>query len=275
MTISQSDILKARILVVEERGVSIPLLAQLLGEAGYSRVTSTFNPQEVCALHLKHSYDLVLLDLKMPGMDGFQIMAGLQAVAGDGYLPVIVLTSEPENQLRARQAGAKDIISRPLDVIDVRARIHNMLEVRLLYKALENYNQLLEKTVLERTVKLVENESRFRGLTELACDWYWEQDTAGDYTTVTGPVLNIVGIRVTAFFAAQTDEAIANWNQAESQALQAMFAAQQPFLAFSFSRINTDGSRQQFRASDATASSSSCKFVGFRGIGADTIGKRY
>jgi two-component system, cell cycle response regulator len=132
-----TDILNARILIVDDQKSNVSLLEQLLGDAGYTRVTSTMNSQEVCALHLKNCYDLILLDLQMPGMDGFHVMAALKTNESDGYLPVIVLTAQPGHKLRALQAGAKDFISKPFDLVEVKTRIHNMLEVRLLYKKLE------------------------------------------------------------------------------------------------------------------------------------------
>jgi two-component system cell cycle response regulator len=133
-----TDILNAHILIVDDQRANVSLLEQLLGEAGYTRVASTMNPQEVCALHRTNRYDLILLDLQMPGMDGFHVMAALKANESDGYLPVIVLTAQPGHKLRALQAGAKDFISKPFDLVEVKSRIHNMLEVRLLYKELEH-----------------------------------------------------------------------------------------------------------------------------------------
>ena len=196
MMVSASDILAARILIVDDQEPNVSLLEQLLSEAGYSGVTSTMNPQEVCALHRKNRYDLILLDLQMPGMDGFQVMEGLKTNDADGYLPVLVLTAQPGHKLRALQAGAKDFISKPFDLVEVKTRIHNMLEVRLLYKQLENFNKVLEQTVRERTAELRESEARYRSLTELASDWYWEQDETGAFTKVSGPVLEMLGIRV-------------------------------------------------------------------------------
>jgi two-component system cell cycle response regulator len=132
-----TDILSAHILIVDDQKSNVSLLEQLLGEAGYTRVTSTMDSLEVCALHRKNRYDLILLDLQMPGMDGFHVMAALKTNESDGYLPVIVLTAQPGHKLRALQAGAKDFISKPFDLVEVKTRIHNMLEVRLLYKKLE------------------------------------------------------------------------------------------------------------------------------------------
>ena len=77
------------------------------------------NPQEVCALHRRNRYDLILLDLQMPGMDGFQVMEGLKTNERDGYLPVLVITAQPGHKLRALQAGAKDFISKPFDLVEV------------------------------------------------------------------------------------------------------------------------------------------------------------
>ena len=156
------------------------------------------DPHEVCALHRKNRYDLILLDLQMPGMDGFQVMEGLKTNDADGYLPVLVITAQPGHKLRALQAGAKDFISKPFDLVEVKTRIHNMLEVRLLYRKLESYNKVLEQTVQERTAELRESEARYRSLTELASDWYWEQDENGNFTKVSGPVLEMLGIRVDA-----------------------------------------------------------------------------
>jgi len=89
--VSASDILGASILIVDDQDANVQLLEQLLSDAGYTRVTSTTNPTEVCALHRKNRFDLILLDLQMPGMDGFQVMEGLNTNVSDGYLPVIVL----------------------------------------------------------------------------------------------------------------------------------------------------------------------------------------
>ena len=158
MKITESDILNASILIVDDQESNVSLLEQMLHEAGYTSVASTMNPREVCALHRKNRYDLILLDLQMPGMDGFQVMEGLKTNDADSYLPVLVITAQPGHKLRALQAGAKDFISKPFDLVEVKTRIHNLLEVRLLYKALENHHKMpgpgpgasISKAVVER-----------------------------------------------------------------------------------------------------------------------------
>ena len=274
MMVSTPDILNASILIVDDQEVNVSLLEQMLREAGYTRVASTMNPHEVCALHRKNRYDLILLDLQMPGMDGFQVMEGLKTNDADGYLPVLVITAQPGHKLRALQAGAKDFISKPFDLVEVKTRIHNMLEVRLLYKKLENYNKVLEQTVQERTAELRESEARYRSLTELASDWYWEQDENGNFTKVSGPVLEMLGIRVDAFAGDTGRVQVAGWNEAEREALQATIAARQPFLDFVFSRVNTDGSQQKFQVSGEPMFNRSCRFIGYRGIGVELTAKK-
>ena len=271
--IAAADILNASILIVDDQESNISLLEQLLSEAGYTSVASTMHPQEVCALHRKNRYDLILLDLQMPGMDGFQVMEGLKTNADDPYLPVIVLTAQPGHKQRALQAGAKDFISKPFDLTEVKTRIHNMLEVRLLYKKLEDYNKVLEQTVRERTAELRESEARYRSLTELASDWYWEQDETGNFTKVSGPVLEMLGIRVDSLAGERNDAVMTGWNESEREVLQAKIAARQPFLDFVFNRVNADGSRQKFQVSGEPMFSQSCRFLGYRGIGVELTGK--
>ena len=266
---STPDILNAAILIVDDQEANVILLEQLLSETGYTHVASTMNPREVCALHRKNRYDLILLDLQMPGMDGFLVMEGLKTNEVDRYLPVVVLTAQPGHKLRALQAGAKDFISKPFDLVEVKTRIHNMLEVRLLYKRLENYNKVLEQTVQERTAELRESEARYRSLTELASDWYWEQDENGSFTKVSGPVLEMLGIRVASLAGDDDGAHAAGWNEAEREALQAMIAARQPFLDFAFSRVNADGSKQTFRVSGEPMFTQACRFIGYRGIGVE------
>jgi PleD family two-component response regulator len=155
----QPDILGAQILIVDDRESNVSLLAQILSEEGYTRVTTTTDSLEVCALHLKNRYDLILLDLKMPGMDGFEVMEGLKGIESESYLPVIVLTAQPAEKLRALKAGAKDFISKPFELVEVTTRIHNMLEVRLLYRQLEKNNEVLERAVRERIPEFKESET--------------------------------------------------------------------------------------------------------------------
>jgi PAS domain S-box-containing protein len=272
MIVSAADILNASILIVDDQESNVRLLEQMLSEDGYSYVASTTNPQEVCALHRNNSYDLILLDLQMPGMDGFQVMEALKTNEQESYLPVLVITAQPGHKLRALQCGAKDFISKPFDLVEVKTRIHNMLEVRLLYKKLENYSKELEQTVLERTAELRESEARYRSLTELASDWYWEQDENMNFTKVSGPVLEMLGIRV----GAQTDSTggqATGWNEEEREMLNAAIAERKPFLDFVFHRINADGSQQRFQVSGEPMFNKSARFIGYRGIGVQLSSK--
>ena len=150
------DIFAAKILIVDDQPANVRLLSRLLTEAGFSQVVSTMNPLEVCDLHQRNGYDLILLDLQMPVMDGFAVMEGLRTNGFESYVPVIVLTAEPGHKLRALQAGAKDFISKPFDLVEVKSRIRNALEVRMLYRNLERQNRLLEQTVHDRTAELRE-----------------------------------------------------------------------------------------------------------------------
>jgi putative two-component system response regulator len=154
--LTPSSFLNATILIVDDLPANVQLLASILSSAGYTAVSSTTNPYVVCDLHRKNHYDLILLDLRMPGLDGFQVMEGLKEIEPGGYLPVLVVTAQPDEKLHALKTGAKDFISKPFELSVVLARVHNMLEVRLLHKELHDYNTQLEQRVKERTADLLE-----------------------------------------------------------------------------------------------------------------------
>jgi PAS domain S-box-containing protein len=263
-----SEILNASILIVDDQLANVTLLEKMLQNAGYTHVSSTMEPSRVCELHQLHHYDLILLDLQMPVMDGFQVMEELKKIDDSGYLPVLVITAQPNHKLRALQAGAKDFVSKPFDLIEVQTRIHNMLEVRLLYKKLDNYNKELEKTVLARTFELRESEARFKSFTELSSDWYWEQDAEGYFTRISGPVFEMLGIQ-TAEDTKGENQFLSNWNSDERAQLDANIAARRPFLDFVYSRNNPDGSIQYLQVSGEPIFDSSSRFTGYRGIGLD------
>jgi len=267
--ISEQNILNASILIVDDQPSNVLLLEEMLRNVGYACFTSTTDPYAVCELHRKHRYDLILLDLLMPGMDGFQVMEGLKEIETGGYLPVLVITAQPDHKLRALAAGAKDFVAKPFDLIEVQTRIHNMLEVRLLYKQLENSNQILEQTVQERTAELRKSEARFRRLTELSSDWYWEQDENGHFTKIFGPVFEMLGIRFDEVLGQSRDDHGVRWNESERETLEANLAAKRPFLDFVYSRINPDGSKQYLMVSGEPMFNSSGRFTGYRGIGKD------
>ena len=172
--INSSDIFKAKILIVDDLPANVFLLEEMLSRAGYTDVSSTGKPQEVCDLHRQNHYALILLDLQMPGMDGFQVMEALKKIETE-YLPVLVQTSQPGHRIKALQTGARDFVSKPLDLAEVLLRVRNIIEVRLLHEnatmrmeqaessalqmraaqeEIQNLNQTLEKRVSERTAQL-------------------------------------------------------------------------------------------------------------------------
>ena len=270
--VSNADILNAGILIVDDQESNVQLLEDVLREAGYLRITTTTDPYAVAALHRAKHFDLILLDLQMPGMDGFEVMEGLKEAEADGYVPILVITAQPSHKLRALSCGAKDFVAKPFDLLEVKTRIHNMLEVRLLYKKLENYNKALERTVQERTAELRASEERFRRLTELATDWYWEQDVNGHFTKVYGPVLEMLGIPVESSSGEARQEQTTRWNEAERTALKEIMTARQPFLDFVFSRRTADGRHQYYQVSGEPMFDSAGGFTGYRGVGRDVTG---
>jgi CheY-like chemotaxis protein len=153
--VTAAEILNARILIVDDQEANVRLLEEILSSEGYSHVESTVDSHAVCAMHGDNRYDLILLDLQMPGMDGFEVLAGLNAIETGGYVPVLVVTAQPGHKLKALASGAKDFIAKPFDLVEVKTRIHNLLEVRLLYKKLGDYNKVLAQTVAERTSELL------------------------------------------------------------------------------------------------------------------------
>ena len=104
--ISAADILHGKILIVDDQQANVLLLERMLRGAGYASVTSTTDPGEVCELHRKNRYDLILLDLQMPGMDGFQVMEGLKEIE-TGRLPAGAGHHRPAGSQAARAAGRR------------------------------------------------------------------------------------------------------------------------------------------------------------------------
>lgn len=150
----------ANILIVDDQKPNVRLLQKILNGAGYTNVIATTDPLEVEKLHREHNFDLVLLDIRMPKMDGFQVMEKLKEIEHDNYVPVLVLTAQNDDttKLRALKAGAKDFLVKPFDQSEVLLRISNMLEVRLLHKQARNQNKILDQRVNERTREL--NDTR-------------------------------------------------------------------------------------------------------------------
>ncbi|MRV73401.1 EAL domain-containing protein [Duganella sp. FT92W] len=172
--ITPADILNASILIVDDQAVNVQLLEYLLTSSGYTAVSSTTDPRVVAPWHEQHRYDLIILDLQMPGMDGFAVMEALKPLETDAYLPVLVVTAQPDHKLAALEAGARDFVSKPFDPIEVLTRIRSMLEVRLMHRQAKNYNALLEQTVRERTADL----QRFRSAMDATADAIFLIDSA-------------------------------------------------------------------------------------------------
>ena len=146
--ISTEDLFHAKILVVDDCHDNVDLLLAVLEQEGYDNVSSTTLPKAVVELHRQHRYDLILLDIQMPEMDGFDVMAGLRELERDAWLPVLAITAQPAYKHRALESGAKDFISKPFDFVEVLQRIRNMLEVRLLYKQATQTSTQLRRLAL-------------------------------------------------------------------------------------------------------------------------------
>jgi putative two-component system response regulator len=148
---------QAKILVVDDQEANVRLLEKLLLRAGYGAVVGTTDPRQVAALWAEHDPDLIVLDLHMPHMDGFEVMQELAKRVPEGsYLPILVLTADgtPDARRRALSMGARDFLTKPFDQDEALLRIRNLLETRSLHVRLLDQNAGLEAKVRERTWEL-------------------------------------------------------------------------------------------------------------------------
>ena len=160
---------KARVLIVDDEPSNIRLLERVLEMYGSAAVKSTTDPRQALPLYFEFQPDLILLDLHMPHLDGFAVIELLKAaVPPDDYLPILVLTADVtiDTKRRALKAGAKDLVTKPLDNFEVVLRINNLLESRFLHLELQKQNEGLEQQVQERTARLEETLAELRSAQE-------------------------------------------------------------------------------------------------------------
>lgn len=153
--IEEKKIKEAKILIVDDQPANVTLIEKMLDIDGYINVISTTDPTQVESIYLEQNSDLVLLDLNMPVLDGYQVLAKIREVDPD-YPPIIVLTaqSDRESRIKALDLGARDFLAKPFDRVELMTRIRNMLEVRIMTKAMKNQNTILDGMVKERTKEL-------------------------------------------------------------------------------------------------------------------------
>jgi len=178
---------EACILLVDDEEANIELLRRILAPMGYENLRTTTDPTAVASLVEEMKPDLIMLDLMMPGMDGFEVMERIRdKVPDDVYLPILVLTSDGhrETRRRALSEGAKDFLTKPLSASEVRLRVRNLLETRFLHRALQEQNHLLEERVRERTQDL--ELARLEILSRLAEAAEYRDDSTGEHTRRVG-----------------------------------------------------------------------------------------
>ncbi|MBU0676257.1 MAG: response regulator [Proteobacteria bacterium] len=154
--ISRHDLLKSRLLIIDDNPANVELLEKTLSAQGYSSVLSITDPRKAEKLYRAYKPHLVLLDINMPYLDGYQVMAQIRHIEGSSYIPVLVLTAlqDKQTRLQALSEGAQDFLTKPFDKVETLTRIENMLRIRLLHNEVQEQNILLEKTVRERTLEL-------------------------------------------------------------------------------------------------------------------------
>jgi putative two-component system response regulator len=178
---------RARVLLIDDEPANLEFLGHVLASEGYGELTAISDSTEAVARFGELDPDVVITDLRMPGLDGFEVIARIQQqLPPDSYLPILVATADPapETRRRALSAGARDFLTKPLSPAEVRLRVRNLLETRFLHEQLRDHNSLLETRVSERTREL--EEARTEILFRLALAAEFRDDQTGQHTVRVG-----------------------------------------------------------------------------------------
>ncbi len=147
--VNTAEILKGRILIVDDQQSMVILLSRILHSGGFVSVSRATDPSSVCELQRQNDYHLILLDIEMPMMNGFEVLENIRRSFPDDAPPVIVITAHHEQKLKAFRAGARDFIDKPFELSEVLSRVTNMLEMRLLQLETQRYIKVLEEQVID------------------------------------------------------------------------------------------------------------------------------
>ena len=183
----KSRLNESRILIIDDQPSNVALLEGVLEEEDFVSYRSITDSREAVSAFLDYAPDLILLDLQMPFLNGFDLMELLQAcIAPADFLPILVLTADitPEAKRRALGAGALDFLTKPFDPMEVILRIRNLLHTRSLHLQLANQNHLLDENVRQRTTEL--EETQIEILERLALAAEYRDDETGEHTRRVG-----------------------------------------------------------------------------------------
>lgn len=162
------------ILIVDDEESNIEMLTRVLRRAGYAHVHATADSRQAERLFQELRPDIVLLDLRMPYLGGFEVLERLAPLLPiDGFVPILVISADfsPESKQRALSMGAKDFLSKPFDSIEVLLRIRNLLEARHVALAVLEQNQALEQRVRERSRELAQAQIEILDRLALAAEF--------------------------------------------------------------------------------------------------------
>jgi putative two-component system response regulator len=192
----EEKILESKILIIDDQPVNVLLLEKLLENAGYTSLHSTTDSRKASQIYSEIHPDLVLLDLNMPNLNGFQVMEQLQELEKESYAPILILTAQnaKEVRLKALKEGAKDFLSKPFDVTEVLCRIQNLLEVRLLHNQVRRQNKVLDQKVRERTREL--NHSRLEVINRLGRAGEYRDNETGMHVVRMSNISSILARKV-------------------------------------------------------------------------------
>jgi putative two-component system response regulator len=178
---------QARILIVDDEPPNVRLLEVALSRAGYTRINATTDSRDVGTLFSSFEPDILLLDLHMPYVDGFDVMEQLQRkIPKSDYLPILVLTADitPRAKTRALSVGAKDFVTKPFEMTELLLRVGNLLETRRLHVRLSRHNEVLEDQVRVRTADLAAAQMEILDRLALAAEY--RDDDTGQHTQRVG-----------------------------------------------------------------------------------------
>ena len=177
----------ARIAVVDDETANVELLRRLLELEGYTEVSCYTDPREFLDTCRILPPDLVLLDLMMPEVNGFEVLKRFQQIVDDfDYRPVMIITSDDDRDTKqkALSSGARDFLAKPVSPVEVRLRVGNLLQTRSLQLELQRHAERLEERVRSRTVQL--EEARLEILERLALAAEYRDDATGEHTRRVG-----------------------------------------------------------------------------------------